>query len=239
MNDEAVVRARLHALAGRAHAGGVALGALASVDLQTAERSAILEATERAIDAAMPAYYPTTVSLMEAMTLASWVLIELLIVQSIAARQGRWPVRELELADARTARDLIAPAGPRERLPELVAAAGDAYRADRPEVAAGLLVEADAIERSPVLLLQLAVALWRAGRIAHALHAVRACLLEEPARFPSPDSLLSAVRVESSLRRVADGRGVMGPREDGALAAINAYLTGRSSRTSWTPVRTG
>lgn len=238
LHAEHAVRARLDALAHRACLAGLDLGALSEVDLLAAEPRAVLEATERAVDAALPAYYPSWTSLLEAMTPHTSPIVELLVVQSIAARQGRWVVRELELADARTARDLIAAApGPPARFAGLVEAARAAYQAERPEEAVGLLVEADAIERSPVVLLQMAVALWRAGRIVHALHAVRSCLLEQTERFASAESLLSAARVESSLRRVVDARGVMGPGEEAGLATVAGLLSDKKPRGSWVPVR--
>ncbi len=235
LHDERAVRARLDALVHRACLAGLDLGALSEVDVLAADPRAVLEATERAVDAALPAYYPSWTSLLDALSPHTAPIVELLMVQSVAARQGRWVVRELELADARTARDLIAAPGPPARLGELVESARAAYQAERPEEAVALLVEADAIERSPTVLLQLAVALWRAGRIVHALHAVRACLLEETERFASPESLLSAARVESSLRRVVDARGAMGPSDEAGLATLAALLSDKKLRTSWRP----
>lgn len=230
--DVSLVRARLHALVHRAQVAGHALGPLATVDVLSAEPRSILEATEQALDAVLPAYFPSWTSLIAAVDGENRALLEILIVQSVAARQARWVVRELELADARLARDLAAPRGPVAQLAPLVESARRAYQEGRPEEAVQHLVHADAIERSPAVLLQLAVALWRAGRIAHALHTVRVCLLEDGDRFASAEALLSAARVESSLRRVADGRGVLGPEEEAGLSSIAGFS---GDKKSWAP----
>lgn len=145
------------------------------------------------------------------------------MVQSLGARQGHWIARDEELADARLARDLYRDAPPfdRDRQNALLNGARHAYQTGRHFEAVSLLAEADRGERIAVGLLQMAVALWRAGNPSQALHVARVCLLEEPETFPTAESLLSALKVESSLRRALEGHGAASAHDVAALKVIH------------------
>lgn len=223
LNGEDKVRARLAEIAGAAECEPEVMQGLAAIDFLRASSQEISERTERLLYEALPAYFPTPHTLLDALSTWTWPLVDLIVVQSVGARQGHWLARDAEVAEARIARELFGPgrAQPAARHAEVVAAAKDAYLAGRHAEAVKLLAEADRGHRSPVALLQLSVALWRLGKLPHALIAVRMALLEEPSSFPTAESLLSAARVESSLRHATEGHAATSEADRAALKVVH------------------
>jgi len=222
LNGEDKVRARLFQVAQTAQGDQALVDTLRGIDFLRAPADEILARSEKLIAEALPAYFPTPHTLLDALGRDTWPLIDLIVVQSIGARQGHWLVRDAELADAKIARDLHRDAGPFNpmRQAQLHAAAKTAYANARYGEAVTLLSEADRGERSAVGLLQMAVALWRAENPLHALHIIRACLLEEPDTFPNAEAYLSAAKVESSLRRSLENAAATTEQDRASLKVI-------------------
>lgn len=143
--------------------------------------------------------------------------LELLILQSIAGRQGRWAVREAEVKDAKIGRDLLRGLGPIDPLGARAKLEGAkaAYFAGSYLEASRLLADADRCERTIDGSIQLAVALWRAGSIDAAVWAIRVALLEDRHCYDLR-TLLHAHRIESSLRLLHEQHGEFGAGELGA-----------------------
>lgn len=217
--SERVVRARLDAVLERAPEGTgirrlIPKGLFTSADPLTA-----LEQTERAVAELHPEFFPSPWAILELIDRSP--ALQLLILQSIAGRQGRWAVRDAEVKDAKIGRDLLRGLGPIDPLGSAakLEAAKTAYFAGSYLEASRLLVDADRSERTVEGSVQLAVALWRAGSIEAAVWAIRVALLEELDRFDLK-TLLHAHRIESSLRLLHEQHGGFGAGELGRMALL-------------------
>jgi hypothetical protein len=217
--SERVVRARLDAVLERAPEGTgirrlIPKGLFTSADPLTA-----LEQTERAVAELHPEFFPSPWAILELIDRSP--ALQLLILQSIAGRQGRWAVRDVEVKDAKIGRDLLRGLGPIDPLGSAakLEAAKTAYFAGSYLEASRLLVDADRSERTVEGSVQLAVALWRAGSIEAAVWAIRVALLEELDRFDLK-TLLHAHRIESSLRLLHEQHGGFGAGELGRMALL-------------------
>lgn len=210
LNQERAVRDRLEWLRDAvdpAHVTPDAFSALSAVRIDTADPLAILEASEEAVAACFPSRVRGSAALLDAAPPALAV-VRILVVQSLAGRLGRWAVRDHEVADARTARSLarqLGPIRPRTSEAELLAEAKALFGSSRFDEAAIRFLEVDRLRRSPDALFKAALALWKGEHYEHALWAIRACLLEDIHSFDTPDALLKAQIVESSLEAISSG----------------------------------
>lgn len=219
LNSERVVRARLDAVLERAPEGTGVRSLLPRGLFTSADPLTALEQTERAVEKLHPEYFPSPWAVLEEVDRSP--ALELLILQSIAGRQGRWAVREAEVKDAKIGRDLLRGLGPIDPLGARAKLEGAkaAYFAGSYLEASRLLVDADRSERTIDGSVQLAVALWRAGSIDAAVWAIRVALLEDLDRYDLK-TLLHAHRIESSLRLLHEQHAEFGAGELGRMALL-------------------
>ncbi|MFO0723117.1 MAG: hypothetical protein U1E65_04980 [Myxococcota bacterium] len=212
LTSERVVRQRLDSILERIPLSVISRSTLPRGLFGRADPLTALEHTERAVEQAHPEYFPGPLGLMEVVDRS--LVLELLIIQSIAGRQGRWAIRDSEVEDAKIGRELlrlVGPASPDENAAKLERARA-AYLSGDHAAAVRDLVDVDRHDRTPTGAVQLALALWRLGQIPQALWAIRVALLEDLDRFELR-ALHHAQCVESSLRLIAEGRAAFGPSE--------------------------
>lgn len=160
--------------------------------------------TEALVSSVCPGRFYSAQDLFDAVDEGTEHLLQLLAVQSLAARQGVWLAREEEAEDAELALELFS----RIERPNpgqfnaLHACADELMRSNKNLEAAVCLIDADRIVRTTDGLFKASFALWRAGRFDAALWAIRTCLLERPDTFESTELMLKAQMIESSLRQI-------------------------------------
>jgi len=207
LNTETAVRVRLRNILSSLEMGAAGLTEetyqhMLSIDILRDAPLSVLEKCE----AMMTSQMPGTVQNLDLFTDADQSVLgglsRLIICQSIAARMGVWAVRHEELEDARIAHSIFRTAEDAEGVDvEDLREQGNAlYREKAYQEAAAHFLAADRVRRSIEGLFKLSVCMWRTGDTTAALWAIRACLLEDLAAFPSAKWLLKAQMVESNLK---------------------------------------
>jgi hypothetical protein len=181
---------------------------LMAINFTTDDPLSILERTETMIAQYRPGAHASCEDLIQGAGRAGALVMRLLIVQSIGGRLGRWAVRSPEIPDARTARALYKDLGDAtwSQYRALLETSEELFATARFREAAASLLDADRLVRTAAGLLRASTALTKIGDYISALWTIRACLLEQRGSFESPGALERALRLESRLRAVIEGR---------------------------------
>lgn len=179
----------------------------------------ILERTEAMIAGEYPGEFAGTTELIQR---SGALALRLLIVQCIGGRLGRWAVRSPEIPDARTARALYKDLGQStwSQYRALLETSEELIAGRRFREAASSLFDADRLVRTSAGLLRAATALTQCGDYISALWTVRACLLEPRSGFESAAAIERALRLESRLRAVIEGRAAVPLSEEEARMVL-------------------
>jgi hypothetical protein len=191
LNSEKAVRRRLQETA-----GPIADDA----EWMEAPAEELVERSEQALSMACPGAWPSADRLLHGVAGAAQVALDLVVIQSLAARMGHWRPTRHERRDAAIAYRHVAARSPGfEEYRDLLSRARRSAKTGDHEAAVRHRFAADRLVRTAANLVDAASSLCRLGDRRAALWSLRVALLEPNASFGEPHARMFAEKLYESL----------------------------------------